>query len=556
VRAVDYEPLPARRQIWVLSAVVTLAIVVSAVFGALPLLSGQSENHQVANADLALARVTDLRTAIADWQVYLESRVPRFSPTPTPIDPIDLARGSQLNQVLTASGRDAVTTLGSLDQATADAVAAANGAFLKSIASLAPLTAGKPRAFINAVIAAERAAYAHAWTVTMTATAQLRETSTRDLGESLDFVHRGRLTALTLYAIAALVTLVSAIVFGRRASRLERIARASAERRMFETTMQHALDMAKVESDVYEVLNEALRTTVPDLQVEMLVADSNRAHFHQTLATGSDTADPRSGCAVVSPLDCPATSRAHTLIFPSSRALDACPHLKGRASGDCSAVCVAVSLTGQTVGVLHATGADGVAPADADVRYLEITSRRSSERIAMLRAFEKSEAQARSDPLTGLWNRRSLENRVHELHREGIAYALAYGDLDHFKTLNDTHGHDAGDQALRLFSRVLRESVRPNDIAARYGGEEFVIVLPDCTADVAVSVLERLRERLALTLTAGRVPAFTVSFGLASSADADTFDEVVATADRALLTAKTAGRNRVVIADPGSLRPA
>ena len=122
------------------------------------------------------------------------------------------------------------------------------------------------------------------------------------------------------------------------------------------------------------------------------------------------------------------------------------------------------------------------------------------------------------------------------------------GDLDHFKTLNDTHGHEAGDQALRLFSRVLRDSIRPNDLAARYGGEEFVVLLPDCNVESATIVLERVRERLALALTAGRVPAFTASFGIASSSDADTFDEVLAVADRALLSAKAAGRNRVIVA--------
>jgi PleD family two-component response regulator len=75
-----------------------------------------------------------------------------------------------------------------------------------------------------------------------------------------------------------------------------------------------------------------------------------------------------------------------------------------------------------------------------------------------------------------------------------------------------------------------------------------VIVLPDCTTDTATIVFERVRERLALALTGGRLPAFTVSFGLASSADADTFEEVVNVADRALLAAKAAGRNRVLLA--------
>jgi len=90
--------------------------------------------------------------------------------------------------------------------------------------------------------------------------------------------------------------------------------------------------------------------------------------------------------------------------------------------------------------------------------------------------------------------------------------------------------------------------VRPNDIVARYGGEEFVIVLPDCSTEVAVGILERVRERLALSLQSGRVPPFTVTFGVASTAYASDFDEVVAIADHALLSAKTAGRNRVLVA--------
>jgi diguanylate cyclase (GGDEF)-like protein len=91
--------------------------------------------------------------------------------------------------------------------------------------------------------------------------------------------------------------------------------------------------------------------------------------------------------------------------------------------------------------------------------------------------------------------------------------------------------------------------LRPADIAARYGGEEFVIVLPNCDTAEATIVLERIRESLALALTAGRVPPFTVTFGVASSAYAAGFEEVVAIADAALLDAKRAGRNRVAIAD-------
>lgn len=541
------------RRIWGYGVLVVAAIVLSALLGDFPLRESRAESRRVGVVDRALQQVADLRTNLADWQMYLEPRFQLFTPIGAYLDPVDLAKGSTLAQNLTNQAVRAVKALRGvpLDRVATD-VESQNAALLKTFTALAPLAAGAKPAAISAAIASERAAFLRVWGVTATATAQLTDDSARELARSAQHLEDSRKTGLVIGIAGSVLALGAAVTLGRRARRRERSERAVAERRTFETMMQHALEMSKTEPDVYGILYEALAASVPNLQVEMLVADSSRAHFHRALTTTTASDEsPRAGCRVVSPLDCPATRRGHTLVFPTSRALDACPHLKGRPSGDLSAVCVAISLSGKTVGVLHATGPDDVVPDETDIRYLEITSRRVSERVAMLRAFEKSEAQARSDPLTGLWNRRSLENRVHELHRDAIPYALAYGDLDHFKELNDTHGHDAGDQALRLFSRVMRDSIRPNDIAARYGGEEFVIVLPDCSPDAATHVLERLRERLALTLTTGRVPAFTASFGLAASTDAETFDAVVAVADGALLKAKADGRNRVVLASRG-----
>ena len=164
----------------------------------------------------------------------------------------------------------------------------------------------------------------------------------------------------------------------------------------------------------------------------------------------------------------------------------------------------------------------------------------------MLRAFEVSRTQANSDSLTGLMTRRSLETAVRELHDTGTPYSVAYGDLDHFKDLNDVFGHAAGDRALRTFSQVLRDSLRPDDIPGRYGGEEFVIVLPECPVDEARQVLERVRERLAERIVIAQLPRFTISFGLAASDQAGDFDQVVALADAALLSAKAGGRDQVV----------
>ena len=99
---------------------------------------------------------------------------------------------------------------------------------------------------------------------------------------------------------------------------------------------------------------------------------------------------------------------------------------------------------------------------------------------------------------------------------------------------------------------MLRDSLRPLDIAGRYGGEEFVIILPECPVGEAQQVLERVRERLAERIVVADLPPFTVSFGLASFDQAGTFDDVVALADAALLSAKAGGRDQVVVAGAGA----
>ncbi len=121
-------------------------------------------------------------------------------------------------------------------------------------------------------------------------------------------------------------------------------------------------------------------------------------------------------------------------------------------------------------------------------------------------------------------------------------------DLDEFKRLNDTRGHEAGDQALRLFAETLRASLREGDLAARWGGEEFVLILPQSNAAKAQEVAERIRAMLAEKLLVGAIPHFTASFGIADTSMGTRFEQLLRMADEALYRAKESGRDCVRVA--------
>jgi diguanylate cyclase (GGDEF)-like protein/PAS domain S-box-containing protein len=182
---------------------------------------------------------------------------------------------------------------------------------------------------------------------------------------------------------------------------------------------------------------------------------------------------------------------------------------------------------------------------------MDISERTRAERAVQVLQEELRE-QSTHDALTGLYNRHFLEEFfARELllaERAGHPVSVIMGDLDHFKAVNDRHGHLAGDEVLRVFGNLMKHNARASDIICRYGGEEFLLVLPGMTEEGAVERAEQLRRAMAATPVSHGASQITVtaSFGVATFPfHGRTTDELIAAADSALYSAKADGRNRV-----------
>jgi diguanylate cyclase len=181
---------------------------------------------------------------------------------------------------------------------------------------------------------------------------------------------------------------------------------------------------------------------------------------------------------------------------------------------------------------------------------------RGKEVSVLTEQLERAQTEALLDPLCGLANRRGFELAVAEAsgsNHELAGAAMLLADVDHFKQLNDTHGHLLGDKALRIIAQIMRASIKGRDIAARIGGDEFAILLPQTPLQGAAALAEQLRSAVA----GGRirrangtevVGAITLSVGVAVAHQGESFESLMERTDGALYTAKRDGRNRVCVA--------
>ena len=170
------------------------------------------------------------------------------------------------------------------------------------------------------------------------------------------------------------------------------------------------------------------------------------------------------------------------------------------------------------------------------------------ENIERQRAAEELEKLSITDPLTSIYNRRKfnklLASEVERSKRYQTNLSIIMCDIDHFKKINDTYGHDVGDEALKVFSEKINENIREVDMFARWGGEEFMILMPNVSIDDACSVAEKLRKVITST-EVKKLDSITASFGVTDLHEDETAESFIKRVDLAMYKAKNNGRNNV-----------
>jgi diguanylate cyclase (GGDEF)-like protein len=255
--------------------------------------------------------------------------------------------------------------------------------------------------------------------------------------------------------------------------------------------------------------------------------------------------------------DCWALRRGRPYRFGSGSPNPPCAHVGKEITQ--SALCIPLAAQGESMGSLHISTesiGEGGLMDDEEQRFIETIADSVALALANVRLRERLRIQSIRDGLTGLFNRRYLDEtlprEIHRAERNQRPISVLMFDLDSFKKVNDTYGHDAGDMVLKRIAEILTTKIRPSDIACRYGGEEFTVILPDTSLEVAHARAEGLREVVSQTElqhNGKNLGTITISMGVATYPQHGiTRDALIKAADEASYQAKQTGKNRVVLA--------
>jgi diguanylate cyclase (GGDEF)-like protein len=254
------------------------------------------------------------------------------------------------------------------------------------------------------------------------------------------------------------------------------------------------------------------------------------------------------------PSSCWALRTGHPHLVLAGDSTAPCAHAAGVKN---TYLCVPILAQGETLGILHFQATDEAPQLEASELSFKTTfAAQVGLSIANIRLREALRTQSVRDALTGLYNRRYLEEVLEREVRRAARAAQSLGilmiDLDHFKSFNDTYGHEAGDAVLRETGLSLTKGIRAEDFVCRFGGEEFVVILPTADLEASRARGERLRSKmreLTILYQGKSLGIVTISVGVAAFPEHGTSPkELMASADAALYEAKRGGRDQVVVA--------
>jgi diguanylate cyclase (GGDEF)-like protein len=316
--------------------------------------------------------------------------------------------------------------------------------------------------------------------------------------------------------------------------------------------MNDCLQVCLTPDSAYAALPDLLQPLFPDCAGGIFTIDTPGGQVKAQATWGQ----PLRSEAEFGLADCWALRRGRGYWVPADQAERHCPHVTPESGA--VTLCIPMLAQGEFSGLLYLSAANPAALPTAKRQLAHTVAEQVALSIANLQLRETLKEQSIRDPLTGLFNRRYLEESLQQEIIRAQRYHHSIGvimiDIDHFKRVNDTYGHDAGDYVLKTMGQLIQESVRRSDIACRYGGEELTLILPGTALAEATLRAEALRSQIShliLNHHNQNLGTLTASFGVACFPDHGLSGAaVVQSADQALYQAKVAGRDRVMCALP------
>jgi diguanylate cyclase (GGDEF)-like protein len=356
--------------------------------------------------------------------------------------------------------------------------------------------------------------------------------------------------------VAPLLILALSVLFGSAAAlaahRARRAARRVTAQRALQGRFGEAIQASDSQAEAHRLLKTHLERTIPGTTITVLNRNNSADRLEASTQLTEDS--PLAEALVEArPRSCMAVRLSRS--FSQGRAGGEVMSCDVCGVSGAETTCQPLLVGGEVIG---AALVEHAAPLSAgDQERVAVSVSQASPALANLRNLAIAETRAATDALTGLPNRRAVDDTLlRMLAQAGRSFdplSVILLDLDHFKTINDTYGHDRGDEVLAAFGARLREVLRAGDFAGRSGGEEFVIFLPDTDRTGAVRLAEKLRSQMHGLTVRGVEETITASFGIACFPD-DAVDgtTLLRSADRALYTAKSRGRDRIEASSTGA----